>query len=66
MWQKLLQGWVHGPVKSATATPRTSPGILPWSDLPESERDKDRLLVNELLAQLPAVGLEVVPLDQAP
>jgi hypothetical protein len=42
-WRSHLagQGWRHGPVKDDQA--KTHPCMLPWADLPEHQRDKDRL-----------------------
>ena len=47
--RKLAQGWVHGPVKSEEAL--THPCLLPYDELPEAQRVKDRLF-NAIVAVL--------------
>ena len=43
MWmaQKLADGWTYGPVKDAGA--KTHPCMVPYADLPESQRAKDHI-----------------------
>lgn len=40
---KLSDGWVHGPVKDATA--KTHPCLVPYADLPPEQRIKDSLYI---------------------
>lgn len=40
--QKQRDGWRHGPVKDAAA--KTHPLMIPYDDLPDWERRKDRLI----------------------
>jgi len=39
-WQKIMQGWVYGPEKDLTK--KTHPNILPWIELTEEDKEKDR------------------------
>jgi hypothetical protein len=41
--EKIEQGWVYGPVKDAEA--KTHPCCLPYEDLPEAQKTKDRLFI---------------------
>jgi hypothetical protein len=53
---KRLQGYTYGPVKSDKTL--THPCLLPWPDLPEHEKDKDRDTVKPIPQWLDALGLE--------
>jgi len=44
--ERLRQGFKYGPTKHLAK--RTSPTLVPWSDLPEDEKDKDRNSVQNL------------------
>ena len=57
MAQKLAQGWTYGPVKDSAR--KLHPSLVPWEDLPEAEKDKDRQPVQNIPEFLAAVGLEV-------
>lgn len=39
--ERLLQGWVYGPVKDAER--KTHPALVPYAELPEGTRKKDAL-----------------------
>lgn len=41
MDEKLANGWTYGPVKDSEA--KTHPALVPYDQLPEEQRDKDRL-----------------------
>jgi hypothetical protein len=56
MAQKLAQGWTCGPVKDPVR--KLHPSLVPWEDLPEAEKDKDRKPVQNIPEFLAAVGLE--------
>ncbi len=60
---KRAQGWVHGPARDPAR--RTHPDLVPWEELDESTREKDRVrlrLIPELLAR---IGMALVPRDGA-
>ena len=42
-WDKRLNGWTYDNVKDETN--KTHPGLIPYNDLPDSEKEKDRELV---------------------
>lgn len=44
--ERLHQGFRYGPTKDLVK--KTSPTLVPWSDLPEHEKDKDRNFVQNL------------------
>lgn len=51
MREKVAAGWVHGPVKDASATPPCHPCLVPYDQLPPHQRAKDHLfkaIVNAL------------------
>jgi hypothetical protein len=54
--EKLRAGWRNGPRDDEE---RTHPSIVPWSDLSESEREKDREQVRAIPAVLESVGYAV-------
>lgn len=43
MKQKVADGWVYGVVKNPDATPPTHPCMVPYEQLPESQRVKDSI-----------------------
>lgn len=45
---KLLDGWTHGPIKDWDA--KTHPCLLPYDELPEGQRLKDRVFINVIKA----------------
>jgi hypothetical protein len=62
--ERTKSGWVYG-------TPRDDrrkhhPSLLPWDELPESEREKDRDSVRDLPRVLADAGLQVVRLEPIP
>jgi len=64
LWEsvRVAQGWRGGPVRDDDA--RVHPMIgVPWSELPESNREKDRDVVRLLPEILAEFGLEVVRYD---
>ena len=42
-WDKRLNGWIYGTVKDISN--KVHPGLIPYQELPESEKEKDRELV---------------------
>jgi hypothetical protein len=51
------QGWRHGAVKDSEA--KTHPSLVPYAELSEEEREKDRDAVREVPAILGAAGFEL-------
>jgi ppGpp synthetase/RelA/SpoT-type nucleotidyltranferase len=54
--ERLRNGWRLGPRDNET---RRHPCLLPWKDLPEVERDKDRAYVRTILELFTASGYEL-------
>jgi hypothetical protein len=54
-------GWTFAPGRKNPAK-KTHPALLPWEELPEEEREKNRLAARELPAFLARAGLQVYPL----
>jgi hypothetical protein len=51
------QGWRWGPTKDAAR--KLHPSLVPWSELPEEERDKDREPIRALPRMLARVGFAI-------
>ncbi|GHH64553.1 RyR domain-containing protein [Promicromonospora soli] len=67
LWEsvRVAQGWRSGPVRDDEA--RVHPMIgVPWSELPEENREKDRDVVRLLPEILAEFGLEVVRYAESP
>lgn len=60
-WDKRLNGWIYGSVKDNAN--KIHPGLLPYEDLPESEKEKDRELVRLIPALLQDIKYEVYPIN---
>ncbi len=56
-WDKILHGWIYGKVKDERK--KTHPAIIPYEDLSESEKEKDRELVRLIPALLQDVDYDV-------
>jgi len=54
------RGWAHAP-GSRDPDRKTHPLLVPWSELPENEREKDREPVRELPLLLHRAGLDIRP-----
>ena len=55
--ERVARGWSKGPRDDAA---RSHPALVPWSDLPEAEREKDREVVRAIPALLAEAGYVVV------
>jgi hypothetical protein len=55
--QRLSAGWVYGPVRDDEF--KRHPSLVPWDQLSESERNKDRRAVRNIPAVLAAARLRV-------
>jgi serine phosphatase RsbU (regulator of sigma subunit) len=62
-WDKRLNGWIYGNVKN-TAN-RTHPGLVPYNDLSESEKEKDRQLVRLIPSLLQDIDYEAFPVNKS-
>ena len=60
-WDKRLNGWTYGNVKDETI--KTHPGLIPYNDLPDSEKEKDRELVRLIPSLLKDIDYEAYPVD---
>jgi patatin-like phospholipase/acyl hydrolase len=60
---RLAQGWIHGPVRDDSA--KTHPSLVPYGDLPESEKEFDRRTAMETLKAITALGFRIVPPEPA-
>jgi len=56
--EKLNNGWQYGTSKDNYL--KLHPCLIPWSDLPEDEREKDRILVKRIPQILASVGYGVI------
>jgi hypothetical protein len=50
-------GWRAGPTTDRSA--RRHPNLVPWADLPEADKEKDRVLVRAIPGLLAGVGLRI-------
>ena len=55
--QRLAAGWTHGASRDDTA--KKHPCLVPYDDLPESEKDYDRRMVLENLKAILALGYRI-------
>ncbi len=55
---RIREGWRYGPRRDDEK--KTHPCLVPYEDLPESEKEYDRRMGRELLAVLYAMGYRVV------
>ncbi len=62
MAAKTAAGWAYGPHTDELA--RRHDALLPWDDLPESQKDKDRALVIGIPAILSRCGYAVIPVPE--
>src|SRR5262249_28627456 len=60
MSQRARGGWSYGPVRDNAQ--KLHPFMVAYGDLPEPEKDKDRVAVRNYPSQVKAAGLEIVRL----
>jgi serine phosphatase RsbU (regulator of sigma subunit) len=60
-WEKRLAGWVNDKIKDETR--KTHPSLIPYSELSESEKEKDRELVKLIPALLQDIDYEAYPVS---
>ena len=61
--QRIAEGWTYGPVRDDAR--KETPCLVPYADLPESEKDYDRRTALESLKVILASGFEIKPRDDA-
>jgi serine phosphatase RsbU (regulator of sigma subunit) len=60
-WDKRLNGWIYGNVKDNSN--KIHPGLIPYEELSESEKEKDRELVRLIPALLQDIDYEAYPIN---
>lgn len=55
--QRMQQGWTYGPQRDDAA--KKHPDLVPYSELPESEKEYDRTTAMEALRAIMALGYEI-------
>lgn len=60
-WEKRLNGWIYGSTRDELK--KTNPGLIPYDELSESEREKDRQLVKLIPAFLLDIRYEAYPVS---
>ena len=60
-WDKRLNGWIFGSIKDSRK--KTHPGLIPYEDLSESEKEKDRELVRLIPSLLQDIGYVAYPVS---
>ena len=57
--QRMADGWTYGPHRDDAK--RQNPCLVAYEDLPESEKQYDRLLAMETLKTIVALGFRILP-----
>ena len=57
--QRIEEGWTYGPQRDDAC--KTNPDLVPYGDLPEDEKEYDRISVLETLKVIVMLGYEIVP-----
>ena len=55
--QRMAEGWTCGPQRDDVA--KTHPDLVPYSELPDSEKEYDRQTAMETLKAIVAMGYEI-------
>lgn len=61
-WDRRLNGWIFGSTKDNLR--KTHPGLIPFEELSEAEKEKDRELVRIIPSLLQDIGYIAYPVDQ--
>lgn len=61
--QRLQAGWTHGPQRDDAK--KLHPCLVPYADLPESEKEYDRAAALGTLKAILALGYSIQPPDKA-
>ena len=59
--QRMSDGWTHGPKRDDDR--KQHPGLVPYAELSESEKEYDRIMAVETLKAISALGYRVTPND---
>jgi hypothetical protein len=57
--QRMADGWTHGPARDDAE--KKHPCLVPYGELPESEKTYDRRVSLETLQAIVALGFRIVP-----
>ena len=57
--QRIEDGWIYGPRRDDAL--KTHPDLVPYRDVPESEKEYDRISVVETLKVILSLGYQIVP-----
>ena len=57
--QRIDEGWTYGPQRDDAR--KTHPDLVAYGDLPEDEKEYDRISVVETLKAIIVLGYEIVP-----
>lgn len=60
--RRLDEGWLYGPNRDDEA--KTHPGLVPYADLSETEKEYDRQTALEAIRATLALGYRIVPPDR--
>lgn len=60
-WEKRLNGWIFGSIKDDIK--KTHPSLMPYEELDESEKEKDRELVRLIPSLLKDIDYEACPVN---
>lgn len=55
--QRIAEGWTYGP--SRDDEKKTHPGIVPYAELSESEKEYDRVTAMEAIKTIMAMGFKI-------
>jgi RyR domain len=58
--QRIADGWKWGPQRDDQS--KTHPGLVPYSDLPDGEKNYDRIVAVETLKAIMTLGYEIRPI----
>ena len=60
--QRIAEGWTYGPQRDDTA--KRHPSLVPYEQLPESEKEYDRRTAMETLRAILALGYKIIPTEK--
>ena len=60
--QRLKDGWSYGPRRDDAS--KLHPCLVPYEELPESEKQYDRVVAEQTLKLVVSLGYQIVPADR--